>query len=228
MPSRSDLLRFGRAQSAIVASARRELGAFLAMLPSDPSAARAAVEEFFPALIRSYGEVGVALAAEWFEDTAPTNAARVVLAEMLPDEQLAGALRWALSGDPAARLGQATQRLVLQPARRTIGLSAGASGVRWARVPTRPDPCAFCRMLASRTDYLSLESAGGDIGSPDNFHDDCGCQPTALWPGEPLPAGYDPDDYFAQYEAARKEAERRGSVATGDILSAFREEQGVR
>lgn len=225
MPSRSDLLRFGRAQAAIVAAARRELGAFLAMLPGDPSAARAAVEEFFPALIRSYGEVGVALAAEWFEDTAPTSEVRVVLADMLPDEQVLGTARWALSGDPASRLSNATQRLVLQPGRRTIGLSAGASGARWARVPTKPDPCAFCRMLASRTDYASLESAGGDIGSPDNYHDLCGCQPVALWPGQPLPEGYDPDDYYAQYMAARDSA---GSGDSSAILAAFREEQGAK
>lgn len=53
----------------------------------------------------------------------------------------------------------------------------------WIRVPDG-DPCAFCLMLASRTDIYNTESAARFTrrsGGKDQYHDGCGCQPRPVY-----------------------------------------------
>lgn len=231
MPTRAELVRHSRAQNDLVDKARRELRALVAMLPSDPAAATQQLEEIFPVLVRTYGDAGVTVAAEFFEATAKRRP-RVTLGGAVPREQAAATARWAAQplwrdGDPQKTLALllgATQRYVRAPGRDTIRKSARRSGARYARVPTKSDPCAWCVMLASRGDvYHTKETAGGTK----DWHDDCGCEATAIWGPDDLPEGYDPDDLYAQYLAGRAAVDAKWP-STKQILAEMRSELGLR
>lgn len=67
--------------------------------------------------------------------------------------------------------------------------------VRFARVPTGPETCTFCTMLASRGFvYWSREDAG-EFG---HFHRKCDCKVVASTDAEGL-EGYDPERYLELY-----------------------------
>lgn len=70
--------------------------------------------------------------------------------------------------------------------------------VRFARVPTRPDPCGYCVMLASRGFiYLSMESAEAAN------HHNCTCLFVPGIDGVTKVDGYDPDGMYDRYKACR-------------------------
>ena len=72
-----------------------------------------------------------------------------------------------------------------------------SGGVRFARVPSGRETCAFCRMLASRGFvYWSRETAG----EMDHFHRGCDCKIVASNDPEGM-EGYDPD---REYELWKK------------------------
>lgn len=67
---------------------------------------------------------------------------------------------------------------------------------RFARVPTGPETCPFCVMLASRGfDYYS-EAAAGKL---DHYHPHCDCRVVPRF-GDETYEGYDPDAYYEDYE----------------------------
>lgn len=71
--------------------------------------------------------------------------------------------------------------------------------VRFARVPTGPETCTFCTMLASRGFvYWSREDAG-EFG---HFHRKCDCKVVASTDAEGL-EGYDPERYARLHEVFR-------------------------
>ena len=71
---------------------------------------------------------------------------------------------------------------------------------RFARVPSGPNPCAFCRALAGNGFfYRSRESAGGGFR---RFHDYCKCQVVPEFSAEAQKlevAGYDPEVYAQEW-----------------------------
>lgn len=72
--------------------------------------------------------------------------------------------------------------------------------VRFARVPTGPETCTFCTMLASRGFvYWSREDAG-EFG---HFHRKCDCKVVASTDAEGL-EGYDPERYARLHEAFKE------------------------
>ena len=83
------------------------------------------------------------------------------------------------------RMAVGFNRAVLNAGRDTVEWSAGAQGRSWRRV-TDGDPCAFCAMLATRSDYTTRERAltvghtrrhrrGGKRPLGSKYHDHCGC-----------------------------------------------------
>ncbi|WP_126363835.1 VG15 protein [Corynebacterium kutscheri] len=62
-------------------------------------------------------------------------------------------------------------RLVVQPARDTVGLGVLQAGTAYARV-AEPGACAFCLMLAARGEVYSDSTVFGDTG---RYHDNCRC-----------------------------------------------------
>lgn len=67
---------------------------------------------------------------------------------------------------------------------------------RWARVPTGPETCEFCIMLASRGFVYRSE----DVAS--HAHANCDCRVVPSWDGDKAAIeGYDPDAYYRQWKA---------------------------
>lgn len=87
-------------------------------------------------------------------------------------------------------------------AKRAAGSTQFVNGSRdprhpmFARVPTGPETCPFCVMLASRGfDYYS-EAAAGKL---DHYHPHCDCRVVPRF-GDETYEGYDPDAYYEDYE----------------------------
>lgn len=94
-------------------------------------------------------------------------------------------------------------------AKRASGETMTSNGVRdpkrpkFARIPQGPHTCQFCLMLASRGfAYYTEESAGGLT----RFHENCDCKVVPQWGGESY-EGYDPDEYYRQYQEALRSGE---------------------
>lgn len=217
MASRREVGAYRAAQNDAVALAQADLAAFWRTLDhSDARAAADAVQGFLPALVGDYGSVGAAVAADFYDDLRDRaelrRPYRAHVAEPAPEGQARAVARWgvgplfAANPDTAGALGilaDAVQRLVLQPGRATIADNAAhdPADVRWARNPTGPNVCAWCRMLASRgAVYASKATAGGMT----DWHTACWCVPEPVFADEPL--SYDADALLQQYNNARAQA----------------------
>lgn len=127
------------------------------------------------------------------------------------------------------RMAGATQRLVTTAARDTVTENADREGVRWRR-HAQPDACAFCRLLATRDDYLTEESAKvvvGRRGRPrgkrklgELYHDYCQCEPVAVRAGD----SYTPPEQVAEWDSqyGKAVAEVGNSRDVKKILAAMR------
>lgn len=206
MATSQQVREFRLANQSLVLLAQRNLEDFWSSLNTqgNPFAVKAAVLEFFPKLVTAYGDAAALLGADWYDElrNVPPSAAsfRAALAPTPPGEQSAGSARWALGPlftdepDPFAtltRLAGSTQRLVLQAGRDTVTRSARldpvATGV--ARVPSGPETCRFCIMLASRGAVYATELAAGAEGN--TYHDDCDCVPTTIRTRNDYPDDHD-------------------------------------
>lgn len=234
MATPADVATFRAAQQDVVTLATADLNRWWTKVSTwSPNALTVALESFVADLVATYGDAAALAAADWYDELRVQAEApgrfRALMAEPAPAGQAAAVARWAagpLFGarpDPQAalrHLAGGVQRLVLQPGRSTIARSAARDPARprWARVPGRSDPCAFCRMLASRGAVYGSERSAGLMN---DYHSKCGCVPTPVFPGEREP--YDVDALLQQYSDAR-------AKAGGDpkaITAQMREDLGV-
>lgn len=233
MVDRSSLEQFRRDSSQLSELVRAELESFFLSLDlSKPEFVRDALLEFVPVLTDQYGAVAATLAADWYEELRGASGAAgrfsAVTAASVPAGAVEAKVRY-LAGhlwtpEPAEMLGgllTAADKYVKQPGRETMASNARREGVRFARVPSGAKTCSWCLVLASRDAvYLSRRSAGDSgNGHGDGYHGDCDCQVVPIRKPSDYPEGYLPDDYYAMYEAARKES---GSGDIKDISAAFR------
>lgn len=142
-----------------------------------------------------------------------------------------------VAGDPDKasetidRMAVGFNRAVLNAGRDTVEWSAGAQGRSWRRV-TDGDPCAFCAMLATRSDYTTKERAlttghtsrhkrGNKRPLGSRYHDHCGCTVVeVVGPWEPNKAD---TGYQRTYEKAREWVDDHGlSQSPSNILKAMR------
>lgn len=122
-------------------------------------------------------------------------------------------------------------RHVLNAGRDTMVFSTAANGTRWRRV-TDGNPCAFCAMLATRSDYRTRESALYVVGQSarargsrslgERYHDRCGCTVAeVVGPWEPNDAERGHADLYGRaLEACEAEGLPR---TTGNLLAKMRE-----
>ncbi|WP_406083101.1 hypothetical protein OHA01_26330 [Micromonospora zamorensis] len=236
MATPADVAAFRATQADVVTLALAELADWwqqlLALLTGDVPVAQ--IETVTADLVAVYGDAAALAAVDWYDelrDQADVRGTfRARMAEPAPREQAAAVARWAVGPlfgaqpDPAKsleHLSGGVQRLVLQPGRQTIATNVDQdpADARWARVPSGPTTCAFCRLLASRgAVYHSEESAGGLATS---FHSLCDCVPTPVWPGEQEP--YDVDALVDEYSNARAEAGGNPKA----ILAQMRKDLGI-
>lgn len=217
MAAREDIEAYRQALATLSERAQADLRRLWAQLdPMDRITTRDVLIEFLTDIIHGYGDGAAVIAADFFELVRAEVTDDIFvpkLSEPTPSDQIAASTRWALSGlfvpnkavDLAAVLGnleKVTDRLTKQPARETFAtaLSDDPLKPRYARVPSGATTCMFCAMLASRgAVYLSEESAGA--GAHD-YHDHCDCTAVAIYSGQALPDGYDPDHYLGVYQGA--------------------------
>lgn len=83
-----------------------------------------------------------------------------------------------------------------------------SSSPRFARVPSGPNPCAFCRALAGHGFFYSSKKAAGDTGGQFNsYHDFCRCQVVPEFSKEANAlqvAGYDPEKFAEEWRDTRE------------------------
>lgn len=221
MPSRSEVRLLSDGMGEVVRQAQAELTTFWGTLDhSNPLRVREQLEVFYPALTDSYGDTAATIAADWFESSVGRPA---VLAPLIDGDQINQRLRWAMghsfAGDSAgslATLGFITDELVKRPGRDTIQESSGRAKVRFARVPSGSDTCAYCLMMASRGYVYYSREAAAAMG---RYHPDCNC---SVVPDDGVqPEGYDPDELQKQYLAAQ-------GGTTKETLASMRENLGLR
>lgn len=90
------------------------------------------------------------------------------------------------------------------------------ANVRYARVPTGSETCAWCILLASRGFVYRTPATAGELSE---YHPYCDCQVVPSFEAEPSVEGYDPDVLYDKYMAAREEA---GSGNIKDIAAQMR------
>ncbi len=142
-------------------------------------AARDEAMESFKELVSVYGDAAATLAADFYEE----------LAESAGEQSVESSVRYAarnLFGQQASAaafadaMDAALRRYVKKMANDTVSRNAvrdGARhGVKFARVPTGAETCAFCIMLASRGFVYASEKTAGEF---DHFHDNCDCKVVA-------------------------------------------------
>lgn len=141
------------------------------------------------------------------------------------------------AGETIDRMAVGFNRAVLNAGRDTVEWSAGAQGRSWRRV-TDGDPCAFCAMLATRSDYTTKERAlttghtrrhkrGSKRPLGSRYHDHCGCTVVEVvgpWEPNQVDAGYQ-----RTYEKAREWVDDHGLLQSpSNILKAMRTVGGMR
>lgn len=191
---------FQSSQNDLVTLALADLTAFWRTLDlADAVATRDAVLAFLPALVQNYGEIGAALAADFYEELRDSSAARSVYTAVLPEGddvvplaavQASG--RWAMGSlfgaeslevagaNTLTNLSGVATRQILTPARDVIRLNTARDpdSVGWRRVAQGTETCKFCRMLVGRGNVYSSSSARFAA------HDDCDCTAEPAFAGE--------------------------------------------
>lgn len=175
--------------AALVGLASNDLDRLWRMVAAGASADEA-LRDLLPAIITEYGQVGAALAAEWYDAQRDKSGVRGRFTGIPVEADDRGAqslIGWALTeatddaGLQALILG-GTQRRIVDHMRYTVAGSAVADpqATGWQRV-TDGNACAFCSMLAGRGAIYSEATA--DFAS----HDHCGCSVAVAWRGQPVP-----------------------------------------
>lgn len=215
MTTRADVTRLSAAQRRLVALAQGELTAFFGTLDlSRPGAVRDALVEIVPLLVREYGDLASAAAAEWYEQIRPQAGFNARTVPAAPAEAVIGSTR-ALAGslwgdsprDALSAIQGAMQRHISYSGRATVArnVSLDPLNPRYGRVPSGGKTCAWCTMLASRGFVYDTKESAGIIA--DHYHDDCDCQVVAEFDREQHHIeGYDPDGMYGQYMQARDAA----------------------
>ena len=187
----------------------------------------------------AYGDVAAQLAAEFYDMCAaggldPAEVPAGDFADVV-DSTVRYQIRKLMDGDAegfARACGELARNVTGRRAAETAIRNARRDrgrGVRFARVPSGTETCAFCRMLASRGFvYWTKETAG----ALDHFHRGCDCMIVAS--NDPEGAeGYDPDrerelwKRFEEIDAdkslsrAERDAAKRAVLLERDVMHTY-------
>ena len=173
----------------------------------------AALLDYYPNVVRAYGDAAATAALEFYEESRASafvegdytpELADEVAAQLLADDVYVATRPKANGTTPqnvSASLQGMAQRRVMQQADGTIrrNVMADPAHPRWAFVP-HAGACGFCIMLGSRGFVYWNE--GTVLASR---HHNCLCTPVADFDTEnPHLDGYDPDAMYSAYLDARR------------------------
>lgn len=153
------------------------------------------------ALVTKYGEGSGELAAQMYDALAAAERAAVPAAEPAATasyNEVARMVRATQNSPPQMQNG--VSRLVKRAGADTTLKNAIRDGAEWAWVP-HGDTCAFCITLASRGWQKASEKVLKG-GHAEHIHANCDCEFAIRFDHRTTVAGYDPEKYLAQYNAA--------------------------
>ena len=222
-------------EAAVLAWCRAHEGATVA---EKREAAKLIMEGF----IQGYDDVAAEFAAQWYDDLAERNGARLQQAVTMTTykpksvDEVARyqAKKLGKGGDVAfARAcGEYARNDAFRSLNETIISNVGRDkdkGVRFARVPTGFETCTFCIMLASRGAVYHTRKSAGEFK---HFHRRCDCKVVPGFEDDPdaeLVEGVNPEelrerwwqlekvDATAGLSAAEREELRRKVMEGGDL-----------
>ena len=241
MATAADVAAFRQIHRDVTALAYRDLLAFWRTLdPSDPIGTVRALEAFVPDLVQAYGQMGASVAADFYDDLRERSPAVAVayqayVGDAIPIEQIAASTRWAagplftprddFAEVTLGRVVDITDRLIKQHGRDTVSenVRRDPARPRYARVPTGPDTCAFCLMLAARGPVYATEATASD-----KYHGHCDCVPTPVWNGDALPEDYPLDRYQDIYLRAKRDSDTGAAKGSDGVLAAMRKQQDIK
>lgn len=170
-------------------------------LASHGTADTDALIAYASALVTKYGEGSAELACQMYDAMAALQKASVPPAEpAMPAGRSEVARMVQATKDSQPRMQQGVSRLVKRAAADTTVKNALRDGAEWAWVP-HGDTCPFCLTLASRG-WQKASNAVLKGGHAEHIHANCDCEFAVRFDGRTGVAGYDPDRYLAQYNAA--------------------------
>lgn len=175
----------------------------------------AALIAYAQALVQKYGEGCAELACQMYDALAQASGANLPPAQPAAPagyEEVARMIRATSASPPQMQGG--VSRLAKRAGADTTLQNAIRDGAEWAWVP-HGDTCPFCITLASR----GWQKAGKKTlqnGHAEHIHANCDCAYAVRFDSSTTVAGYDPDKYLEQYQAA------------GGDINAMRREQYAR
>ena len=167
------------------------------------------------ALVTKYGEGSAELACQMYDALAEAANAGVPAAEPAVPAAYGEVARMvnATKNQNPANLPNGVSRLVKRAGADTTLKNAVRDGAEWAWVP-HGDTCPFCITLASNG-WQKASSKVLKGGHAEHIHANCDCEFAIRFDHKTTVAGYDPDKYLAQYNAAGGDINkmRRGNYA---------------
>lgn len=153
-------------------------------------------------LVTKYGEGSAELACQMYDALAEAANAGVPAAEPAEPADYGEVARMvnATKNQNPANLPNGVSRLVKRAGADTTLKNAVRDGAEWAWVP-RGDTCPFCITLASNG-WQKASSKVLKGGHAEHIHANCDCEFAIRFDHNATVAGYDPDKYLAQYNAA--------------------------
>lgn len=154
------------------------------------------------ALVTKYGEGSAELACQMYDALAEAANAGVPAAEPAEPADYGEVARMvnATKSQNPANLPNGVSRLVKRAGADTTLKNAVRDGAEWAWVP-HGDTCPFCITLASNG-WQKASSKVLKGGHANHIHANCDCEFAIRFDHNTTVAGYDPDKYLAQYNAA--------------------------
>ena len=153
-------------------------------------------------LVTKYGEGSAELACQMYDALAEAQGALVPAAEPAETASYNEVARMvnATKDQNPANLPNGVSRLVKRAGADTSLRNAARDGAEWAWVP-HGDTCPFCITLASN----GWQNASDKVlkgGLAQHIHANCDCEFAIRFDHRTTVAGYDPEKYLAQYNAA--------------------------
>lgn len=174
------------------------------------------------ALVQKYGEGTAELACQMYDAVAQASGVTVSPAEpAAPADYGETAKMVNATRQSPPQLQGGVRRLVKRAGADTTLKNAIRDGAEWAWVP-HGDTCPFCLTLASRGwQKASAKALKG--GHAEHIHAHCNCEYAIRFDSNTTVAGYYPDKYLEQYNAAGGDinAMRRAQYAENrDVINA--------
>ena len=164
------------------------------------------------ALVTKYGEGSAELACQMYDALAEAANAGVPAAEPAEPADYGEVARMvnATKSQNPANLPNGVSRLVKRAGADTTLKNAVRDGAEWAWVP-HGDTCPFCITLASNG-WQKASSKVLKGGHAEHIHANCDCEFAIRFDHNTTVAGYDPEKYLAQYNAAGRDINKMRRV----------------